>query len=341
MFKKLLWRSGALGLLCTLVALSTPMLAQSTSFTITAGVDNDVQGSILPSDIVRVGAGGSQTFLVFPNSGYRVADLRVDGTSQGPLTSFTFTNVSANHTIFASFSAVTYTVNATSGPNGTLSPNSLLEFQYGDNQTFSITPDPGYEIADVVVDGSSQGPVSSYTFATIDRDHTIAVSFAALSPGTGAGGGPASPGKSVTPPSVRAAAPSATSPFNWSGLLGLIAGITAVVAMITALILRIHERRAGPRSWAPAFTVEDLEISPKELPLGNMATVAVTVNNRGDHAGTFKVTLKIDGITKGMKDVTLARGTSDRVEFSIPVAAPGSFSVNVGDLSGTLTVVEA
>ena len=80
---------------------------------------------------------------------------------------------------------------------------------------------------------------------------------------------------------------------------------------------------------------------PRELRPGTKATVAVTVNNNGHHAGTFKVTLKIDGVTIGAKDITLARNMSDRVEFSIPATSPGAFAVNVADLSGTLTVLEA
>ena len=67
----------------------------------------------------------------------------------------------------------------------------------------------------------------------------------------------------------------------------------------------------------------------------------MTVNNNGKHAGSFKITLKIDGTSKGAKDVTVAQGTRDRLEFTFTAAAPGSFAVNVADLSGTLTVVES
>ncbi len=88
------------------------------------------------------------------------------------------------------------------------------------------------------------------------------------------------------------------------------------------------------------FTVRDLEISPRELRLGGKATVAATVANRGGHAGTFKVTLQIDGLTSSAKDVTLAGGTSDRVEFSVAATAAGSFPVKVAGLvSSTLTIL--
>jgi len=48
---------------------------------------------------------------------------------------------------------------------------------YGSGATFSITPDSGQQIADVVVDGGSVGAVGSYTFANVTADHTIVASF--------------------------------------------------------------------------------------------------------------------------------------------------------------------
>ena len=52
-----------------------------------------------------------------------------------------------------------------------------------DSASFTITPDSGYEIADVLVDGTSVGAVSSYTFDKVTADHTIEVSFQAVSTG--------------------------------------------------------------------------------------------------------------------------------------------------------------
>ena len=50
--------------------------------------------------------------------GYHVADVLVDGTSVGPVNSYTFTNVTANHTIAAIFAINTFTIAASAGPNG-------------------------------------------------------------------------------------------------------------------------------------------------------------------------------------------------------------------------------
>ena len=89
------------------------------------------------------------------------------------------------------------------------------------------------------------------------------------------------------------------------------------------------------------FTVRDLEISPRELRLEARPPSPRPWLTGGGHAGTFKVTLQIDGLTSSAKDVTLAGGTSDRVEFSVAATAAGSFPVNVAGLTSTLTILEA
>ena len=64
-----------------------------------------------------VACGGSQTFTISPDGCCSVADVVVDGVSVGPVTTYTFTNVQADHTIDATFIAVpSYTITATAGP---------------------------------------------------------------------------------------------------------------------------------------------------------------------------------------------------------------------------------
>ncbi|MBS4059816.1 MAG: T9SS type A sorting domain-containing protein, partial [Bacteroidetes bacterium] len=137
-------------------------------------------GSISPSGNVNVNYGQNQTFTITPNTGYEIADVLVDGVSVGALSTYTFVNVTANHTIEASFSILTYTINATAGTNGSISPSGNVNVNYGQNQTFTITPNTGYEIADVLVDGVSVGALSTYTFVNVTANHTIAASFSIL-----------------------------------------------------------------------------------------------------------------------------------------------------------------
>ena len=70
-----------------------------------------------------------------------------------------------------------YTITASAGEGGTISPEGKVEVVTGHSQDFSISTDEGYEIADVVVDGVSQGVVSTYRFEDVTANHTIEVTF--------------------------------------------------------------------------------------------------------------------------------------------------------------------
>ena len=137
-----------------------------------------VGGSISPSGAVPVDFGASQTFTIAPDTGYHVSDVLVDGVSQGTITSYTFTNVTTGHTIAASFALNSYPIVATTGSGGSITPAGTVMVTYGADQAFAITADTGKHIADVAVDGVSQGAISSYTFRSVSAPHTIAATFA-------------------------------------------------------------------------------------------------------------------------------------------------------------------
>jgi len=80
---------------------STASYKVGTFYTITASADSG--GSVSPSGSVRALAGSSQSFTISASSGYKVADVAVDGASVGAVTSYTFNNIAGNHTIKASF----------------------------------------------------------------------------------------------------------------------------------------------------------------------------------------------------------------------------------------------
>ena len=70
-----------------------------------------------------------------------------------------------------------YTITATAGEGGSITPNGDVSVKEGASQTFAITADNGYEIADVLVDGNSVGAVETYTFDEVKANHTISASF--------------------------------------------------------------------------------------------------------------------------------------------------------------------
>ena len=70
-----------------------------------------------------------------------------------------------------------YTIKATVGAGGSISPSGNVSVREGRDQTFTITPDKGYAVSNVKIDGKSIGAVKSYTFENVSRTHTIEVIF--------------------------------------------------------------------------------------------------------------------------------------------------------------------
>lgn len=178
-FKPGLWRHPTNLFVMTLLILAAIFLFTASShagrsYTITATAG--ANGSISPSGSVTVNANGNQTFTLSPAIGYHVSNVTVDGTSKGAITSYTFSKVTANHTISAAFAVNTYTISATATSGGSVSPVSTT-VNYGGSQTVTITPNTGYLIKDVTVDGISQGVIGSYTFSNITANHTLAATF--------------------------------------------------------------------------------------------------------------------------------------------------------------------
>ena len=135
-------------------------------------------GSIVSSIPVTVDYGADTTFTITPNMNFYIAGVSVDASAVGPVPSYTFHNVIANHTIEATFTRFTAIIVPTAGPGGTISPNTTQTVPVGSSLTFAIVPNSGYMVDQVVVDTFPLGPLTSYTFVPVDREnHSIAVTF--------------------------------------------------------------------------------------------------------------------------------------------------------------------
>ena len=144
-------------------------------------------GSIGPDGAVPVAAGATRAFTITPSATCnQILDVKVDGVSQGPVSSYTFANVAANHAIAATFSTQgTRTIQASASAGGSISPSGITSLGCGGSQTYTITAfDRCHPIVDVKVDGVSQGPIKTYTFAHATSNHTIVATFQALGPFT-------------------------------------------------------------------------------------------------------------------------------------------------------------
>jgi uncharacterized repeat protein (TIGR02543 family) len=144
------------------------------SFTITASAGPN--GSISPSGAIQVTQGDDAAFTITPNAGYHVADVLVDGGSVGAVTGHTFTNVTANHTISASFAINTYTLTVNVAGSGSVSRNpDQPTYDHGTNVQLTAEPAAGH--AFIAWSGDLSGSANPI-FVPMTTDRTVGATFA-------------------------------------------------------------------------------------------------------------------------------------------------------------------
>ncbi|MDM7999665.1 MAG: Ig-like domain repeat protein [Dehalococcoidia bacterium] len=146
------------------------------TFTITVTADPTGGGSV--SGGGTYGYGQTVDLLATANAGYHFVNWTEDGSEVSTSAAYSFT-ATANRTLVAHFAIDTFTITATASAGGTITPLGAVPVTYGADQTFVITPDIGYYIADVLVDGASVGAVDTHTFYSVIADHTISAVFGA------------------------------------------------------------------------------------------------------------------------------------------------------------------
>jgi hypothetical protein len=152
------------------------------TFAITASAG--ANGAIDSSGSVSVSYGGTQFFTINPSTGYHVLDVFVDTVSVGAVSSYTFTNVTANHTIAASFAVDTFAITVIPGPHGTATPGTGL-FPCHAVQAYVVKPDAGYMVDTLAVDGVVVNEATNrlgytVTLISIEAPHTIVATFASI-----------------------------------------------------------------------------------------------------------------------------------------------------------------
>jgi CSLREA domain-containing protein len=89
----------------------------------------------------------------------------------------TFSGTTWVGSALAGFQVTAYAITPTAGGGGTITPSTLQVVNAGESRVFTITPDPGYHILDVGVDGVSVGVVNIYTFTNVTADQSISATF--------------------------------------------------------------------------------------------------------------------------------------------------------------------
>lgn len=150
---------------------------------VTVTVDQPAHATITPGTQTYA-YGATPSYMIVPEVGYDVISVTA-GNAVVPVTynngigTFTLAALQQDITLTATTSIKKFEITVTQGANGTIAPGTQTNVEYGSNKTFTITPADYYVIADVIVDGSSRGALSSYTFYNVTGNHTITAVFEA------------------------------------------------------------------------------------------------------------------------------------------------------------------
>jgi len=136
-------------------------------------------GAISPAGGTSVNYGASQSYTITPNAGFIVTNLVVDGTLLPGATTYTFNNVTTSHYINAYFgpAPANRTIRAAAAPNGVITRAGATSVAEGSSQTYTIIPNAGFVVTNLVVDGLLLPGATAYTFANVTTDHYINAYF--------------------------------------------------------------------------------------------------------------------------------------------------------------------
>jgi len=152
-----------------------------------------VNGGAALSSGTTVAKGSTISFKAVPSANYVFSGWTVNASANSSAADNMTLTITSKTSVTASFAAV-YTVSASAGTGGTITPSGSSTVKAGGSIMYGITPSYGYTISDVTVDGKSVGAVSTYQFSNVAENHAISASFAAQSTPGGTGGGAISGG---------------------------------------------------------------------------------------------------------------------------------------------------
>jgi len=152
-------------------------ISKQVQYTITPSASPN--GSISPASPVTVKSGGRQQFTAQPDVGWEVDTWSLDGTIvQAAGDTYVLTDIQADHEVHVTFKQLQYTLTASAGQSGSISPAGPVAVGSGDSQEFTAEADVGYGVDAWYLDGSvAQLGGSSYMLDNIQATHTVHVTF--------------------------------------------------------------------------------------------------------------------------------------------------------------------
>jgi hypothetical protein len=182
----------------------------------TVGSSAGPGGTIDPSGLTKCVAGSSLTFTATPtNSTFTVGRWYLDDNTpvQEGGTTYTLSNIQANHRVYVTFVPTTYTVGAGAGPGGTIDPNGLMKCVAGSSVTFTATPSDGsFAVGSWRVDQQVvQTGGTTYTLSNIQANHVVSVGFESKGIRVTSSAGP---GGKINPNGLSVVAPGSSLTFT-------------------------------------------------------------------------------------------------------------------------------
>ncbi|MBQ6275219.1 MAG: hypothetical protein IJK62_00750, partial [Bacteroidales bacterium] len=180
------------------VALLLSVFANAQTYDITVNITGNgtvtyADEAVENAEVITVDENATPAFTITPADGNRLVSVMLDGetnvTTELVANVYTFAAVTDNHSLAVTFEeipAVTYTITLTVGEHGTVYYNdeavsTSVTVNENAEPAFTITPETGYRVASVIVDGgtnvTTELVANVYTFAAVTENHTLAVTF--------------------------------------------------------------------------------------------------------------------------------------------------------------------
>ncbi|MCX8480734.1 MAG: fibronectin type III domain-containing protein, partial [Sediminibacterium sp.] len=145
------------------------------TFTITASAGTG--GTISPQGTSTVNYGAKPIYTITPNTGFVIDTIFVNGVKVDSISSYTFDSVKSNQIISVQFKVQTFTIIATAGIGGGISPQGTSTVNYGAKPIYTITPNIGFIVDTLFINGLKVDSNTSYTFDSVKSNQTISVKF--------------------------------------------------------------------------------------------------------------------------------------------------------------------
>ena len=155
--------------------------------TYTINVTTDYGSSVSGSYPDTVVEGSNKYLHISKRQGYKLTSVILDDSSQtipsqteasGEVMTISLENITSNHNLVVTSEPFKYTITTSAGSNGSITPSATVN--YGSSKTINMSPNTGYEVNEVIVDGVNKGKITTYTFNNITDNHTISVTFKKL-----------------------------------------------------------------------------------------------------------------------------------------------------------------